>query len=64
MKLRQELRNQIEELERNRTDTIPENSELKTEVARLRHDIEEIRQQTQVIIPKDVNIPSYVNRAV
>jgi hypothetical protein len=26
-----------------------ENAELKTEVARLRHDIEEIKQQTQVI---------------
>ncbi|RIB08580.1 hypothetical protein C2G38_2045034 [Gigaspora rosea] len=40
-----EFKSRIEELEKSRADTASENAELKTEVARLRRDFEEIKSK-------------------
>ncbi|CAG8759449.1 18079_t:CDS:1, partial [Gigaspora rosea] len=44
-----EFKSRIEELEKSRTDTASENAELKTEVAKLRHDFEEIKSKGIII---------------
>ncbi|CAG8544069.1 2458_t:CDS:2 [Diversispora eburnea] len=48
-----EFKSRIEELEKSRTDTASENAELKTEVAKLRHDFEEIKSKGIIIDSPD-----------
>ncbi|CAG8550106.1 16041_t:CDS:2, partial [Racocetra persica] len=40
-----EFKSRIEELEKSRADTVSENAELKTKVAKLRSDFEEIKSK-------------------
>ncbi|CAG8619235.1 8809_t:CDS:2 [Cetraspora pellucida] len=54
-----EFKSRIEELEKSRTDTVSENAKLKTEVAKLRRDFEEIKSK-RITIDSSEQLPKQI----